>query len=111
MAEVINHVCNRCSASIEAWSDGNPYYLDENGTKEYAYHPDHEQLEKCIGNDSPHLCLGCGAEFMVDYEAPSDQCPKCHSQEIADTFELDGRKCPFCKAGTFVRDSDFFVVS
>ena len=28
---------------IEAWSDGNPYYIDDAGDKQYAYHPDHEK--------------------------------------------------------------------
>jgi hypothetical protein len=31
--------------------------------KEYAYHPDPER-ERGIGNDSPRLCLECGAQTM-----------------------------------------------
>ena len=26
--------------SIEAWDEGNPYYINEDGKKQYAYHPD-----------------------------------------------------------------------
>lgn len=35
-------VCSHCTRAVEAWSDGNPYYLDEQGNKHYAYHPNHE---------------------------------------------------------------------
>src|SRR4028118_779947 len=98
MAQGVLHVCNSCATSIQAWSDGNPYYKDENGAKHYAYHPDHEALRRCVGNDSPHLCLHCAEQFMVDSEAPIDQCPKCASKNIADTYHLDDKKCPFCKA-------------
>jgi predicted Zn-ribbon and HTH transcriptional regulator len=88
-----------------------PTSIDDAGEKQYAYHPDHEDLAKCIGNDSPHLCLGCGAEFMVDSEAPIKACPKCHSAEIADTFDLGGKRCPYCKDGVFAADPDFVCVS
>ena len=85
MAMCICWVCNSCSKEIHAWSDGNPYYIDENGEKQYAYHPDHDALDRCIGNDSPHLCLECGEEFMVDSRAPTEACPKCGAKEFADT--------------------------
>src|SRR5579859_2457433 len=105
MAEALRFVCDGCRRSIEAWSDGNLYYLDEAGAKQYAYHPDHERLARCIGNDSPHLCLACGAEFMVDSRAPVGACPSCGSAEFADTFRLGGHRCPYCsKAGTFAVD-------
>jgi hypothetical protein len=104
MAEGITNVCDKCSTKVEAWSDGNPYYLDASGAKEYAYHPDHERLERCIGNDSPHLCLGCGHQFMVDSRAPITACPECASERICDCFDLSGKPCPFCKAGTFDND-------
>jgi hypothetical protein len=38
-----------------------PYDIDEVGANVYAYHPDHDELEKCIGNDEPHVCLSCAA--------------------------------------------------
>ena len=111
MAEGLRFVCSGCGKAIEAWSDGNPYYLDEAGAKRYAYHPDHENLDRCIGNDSPHLCLGCGEEFMVDSRAPAEACPGCGSKRFVDTFRLAGRPCPFCKAGRFSVDPGFRPIS
>jgi DNA-directed RNA polymerase subunit RPC12/RpoP len=111
MAEAVRHVCATCHRAIEAWSDGNPYYINKAGSKRYAYHPDHERLARCVGNDSPHLCLGCGAEFMVDSRAPVTACPECGAGEIADTYRLGGRRCPYCKAGMFVADPEFHCIS
>jgi hypothetical protein len=111
MASGNRFVCDYCELTIEAWSDGNPYFLDEHGKKCYAYHPDHEALAKCVGNDSPHLCLACGAEFNVDSRTPNSGCPKCRSLDVADTFELEGRKCPACPTGRFSIDPDFRVIS
>jgi transcription initiation factor IIE alpha subunit len=105
------YICDGCSHAIEAWSDGNPYYIDESGAKQYAYHPDHELLARCIGNDSPHLCLSCGHKFMVDSETPIMACLKCRAREIVDTYQLDGQSCPFCKAGMFTIDPDFHCIS
>lgn len=111
MAEAKRFVCRSCRRTIEAWSDGNPYYIDEAGRKQYAYHPDHERLARCIGNDSPHLCLACGEDFMLDSRAPTSECPKCGAAEIAGTYELDGRRCPYCKAGVFAADPDYHCIS
>jgi DNA-directed RNA polymerase subunit RPC12/RpoP len=111
MTECVRFVCENCGKAIEAWSDGNPYYIDEDGEKQYAYHPDHENLARCIGNDSPHLCLACGKQFKVDSRAPRTGCPACNSPEIVDTFHLDGRDCPFCKTGVFAADPDFWCIS
>jgi DNA-directed RNA polymerase subunit RPC12/RpoP len=111
MAEAVCYICSECGKTLEAWSDGNPYYIDEKGQKQYAYHPDHENLARCIGNDSPHLCLNCGKEFLVDSRAPSMECPQCGEKDFVSTFELDGITCPFCKRGIFERDSNFRVVS
>jgi len=111
MAEGILYVCDGCGHAIEAWSDGNPYYIDETGSKRYAYHPDHEQLDLCIGNDSPHLCLSCGHEFMVDSRSPVLACPRCEACEIVGAFDLGEKQCPFCKAGVFVVDPKFRDIS
>ena len=111
MAEGIRYVCGACGHSIEAWSDGNPYCIDEAGAKQYAYHPDHERLALCIGNDSPHLYLACGSEFMVDSRAPIASCPQCGGKDIPDTFELGGLRCPYCKAGVFSLDPNFRCIS
>ncbi len=111
MAEAVQYVCGGCGHTIEAWSDGNPCYIDEAGAKQYAYHPDHERLARCIGNDSPHLCLSCGHEFLVDSRVPASACPECGASELADTYQLDGQRCPFCKAGEFDADPDFRCIS
>jgi hypothetical protein len=110
MAEGRTYVCNQCRFAVEAWSDGNPFYIDSGGAKRYAHHPQRD-LSLCIGNDVPHLCLACGERFNVDSLAPIGQCPACASPELCDTFELDGRTCPKCKAGTFASDPDSFMVS
>lgn len=111
MAEAILNVCNGCGKSIEAWADGNPYYIQEDGQKKYAYHPNHEGLEKCIGNDSPHLCLSCGEQFKVDSRVPLTNCPKCGTSDFEDIFLLDGKKCPYCKDGVFKQDSNYHCIS
>jgi hypothetical protein len=75
MAMALRFVCGNCHRAIEAWDDGNPYYIDEASGKKYAHHPDHEALARCVGNDSPHLCLACGQKFMVDSRSPAANCP------------------------------------
>lgn len=111
MAMGITYVCGECKRAITAWDDGNPYYIDEAGAKQYAYHPDHENLARCIGNDSPHLCLACGEEFMVDSRAPVEKCPKCGAADIVDVVDLEGRRCPYCKAGVFAVDPGSICIS
>lgn len=104
MAEGRRLVCNHCGRSVEAWSDGNPYYRDERGRKRYAYHPDHENLARCVGNDEPHLCLACGAETKVDSLKPRTRCRKCKADRLVPCWELAGHPCPTCRTGIFVED-------
>lgn len=111
MAESRTFVCNQCNKNIEEWSDGNPYYIDSKGLKHYAYHPDHEKLAKCIGNDVPHLSLSCGYEFKVDSRAPVTDCRKCYSENIIGTYKLNGEKCPACSKGSFHFAPGHFTVS
>ncbi len=111
MAECIRFVCRDCGGSIEAWSDGNPYYIDERGQKQYAHHPDHERLARSVGNDSLHICLACGKQFVVDSRAPTSCCIACESTDIAGTDQLHGRRCPSCKTGVFTIDPGFQCVS
>lgn len=111
MAQALLHVCDQCQHSVKAWSDGNPYYINKSGTKQYAYHPDHELLDLCIGNDSPNLCLNCGEEFMVDSRAPLGTCPKCGSTNFVDSYDLSGHPCPYGKVGKFNIDPDFLCIS
>lgn len=93
MAEARRFVCESCDHSVEAWSDGNPYFLDRNGRKRYAYHPSHDLLAICIGNDEDHVCLTCSHEFRIDSRHPQTECPKCKSDLISDSYELDGKPC------------------
>jgi hypothetical protein len=111
MAECIRFVCSGCGQSIKAWSDGNPFYIDDTGEKKYAYHPNHEELEKCIANDVPHLCLKCGTVSKIDSRLDLQVCPNCHSESVRDLFNLEGVKCPKCKDGHFVSNKDGYCIS
>jgi DNA-directed RNA polymerase subunit RPC12/RpoP len=110
MAEGYQFVCSACGYTIEAWSDGNPYVVDESGRKRYVYHPS-EGFDLAIGNDSPHLCLACGRKFKVDSRKPRATCPKCQSDQISDAFTLGGKPCPKCRRGAFAADPAFFAIS
>ena len=107
-------VCGRCDHTIEAWDDGNPYYFESVITKtgevkqkkKCVYHPNDELLERCIDNDTEHLCLSRKKEFMVDSEAPITASSKCKPSAIVDTMELAGKLCPYCKEGVFRRELD-----
>jgi DNA-directed RNA polymerase subunit RPC12/RpoP len=110
MAECFRFVCNNCSHAIEAWDDGKPYYLDKAGHKKYAYHPS-RSFSRCIGNDTPSICLECGELFDVDSLNPEAKCHKCASTNIADTCKLESASCPYCHAGVFEQDQDFCCVS
>lgn len=99
MAQQMQFFCPKCQNTIASWDDGNPYYLDDDGQKHYAYHPDHARLSLCIGNDSPHICLTCAEQFTVDSRMPVTRCPKCESANIVHTYILDGKRCPWCKQG------------
>lgn len=111
MAECRRFICSECGKAIEAWSDGNPFYLDQSGEKVYAYHPNHTELAKCIANDSPHLCLQCGGESKIDSRIAVKACPRCHAEEVISTFLMEGIGCPKCKEGKFVWDKGFTCIS
>lgn len=110
MAEGLLFVCNHCQHQIEAWSDGNPYYFDDEGAKHYAYHPD-PLFESCVGNEVPYICLQCGHSLMSDTTNPTLSCPSCQSENIVKNFHLEGRPCPYCSQGAFARDPDFYCIS
>jgi len=111
MAECKRFVCPLCSYAIASWSDGNPYYCDETGEKIYAYHPNHDALDRCIGNDTPYVCLDCAESFLVDSNSPQQQCPKCQKTSIIDSFHLGGKDCPSCHQGRLSADPDFHCIS
>jgi len=111
MAEGYTFRCTVCEFAVATWSDGNPFYLDENDRKRYAYHPDHENLARCIGNDVPHLCLSCGAETKVDSRRPRTKCRKCKAAALVETWDLQGKTCSRCSKGQFKRDDSSFSIS
>ncbi len=111
MAWGVTNVCGNCGKAVMAWDEGNPYYVQKNGKKKYAYHPNHDLLDKCVGNDAPHLCLACGKEFMVDSRSRRTDCPDCGSSEICWTYRLEGKCCPFCKSGVFAVDPELNAIS
>jgi predicted RNA-binding Zn-ribbon protein involved in translation (DUF1610 family) len=111
MAQSLRYACPSCGHSIEAWSDGNPFYIDEKGEKRHAYHPNHSELAKCIANDVPHLCLQCAVESKIDSRLAAALCPECGSGNVVETFLLEGVSCPKCGDGDFVRDADFHCIS
>ena len=110
MAQGIVYVCDTCGKSIDYWDDGNPYWIDEKGEKQYAYHPDPNR-GRCIGNDIKYLCLSCGEVCAVDSTLPVSNCPKCQAENIVETRELDGKPCPFCGDGCFGRDTTMEMIS
>lgn len=111
MAEGRFFECDRCHFTVEAWSDGNPYYRDATGRKRYAYHPDHDNLARCVGNDVPHLCLACGGATKVDSLKPRVACRKCRAAQLVASWALEGAACPKCRAGTFRWDRERRVIS
>jgi DNA-directed RNA polymerase subunit RPC12/RpoP len=85
---------------LEAWDEGDPYYIDEAGAKRYAYHPDEERM-RCTDVEVLHVCLDCRNEFIVDSAAQVRKCPKCKSSRIPSICSLGGKRCPFCNKGKF----------
>lgn len=107
MACLTVFACSACARTVSAWSDGNPYFLDADGRKRYAYHPDHGALARCIGNDTPHLCTACGAEQVVDSRTPRSiarNCAACGAAALRPCTALAGTSCPTCRAGIFAED-------
>lgn len=111
MAIAERYACDKCGYAVDAWSDGNPYYIDESGQKKYAYHPDHVALSKCIGNDVPYLCLACGLGFNIDSRSAAMECPRCQSKDIAEFVNVGGHRCPRCKSGMFSSDPKLILIS
>ena len=111
MAMCIRFVCPGCGFAVESWEDGNPFYIGGSGQKVYAYHPDRDELAKCIANDVPHLCLDCGVESTVDSRQSSKTCPLCGSHNTICTDDLEVVNCPKCKEGHFGIDKDFRCIS
>lgn len=103
-------VCSVCAHAISAWDEGNPYYLDADGEKQYAYHPAPER-DWCIGVETPMLCLACGTGCDDDSRAPRTSCPSCSAEALVATWTLEGVQCPFCREGMFHEDPQFQMIS
>jgi len=110
MAECIRFTCSSCGFSIEAWDEGDPFYLDENGNKVYVYHPSPDRI-LAIANDESFLCLDCGKQVKIDSRREQKACPKCKSTRVVDTYQLEGVECPKCRKGHFKQDEDYRVIS
>ena len=108
MAQCIRFACENCSNAVEAWDDGNPYYFDRRGNKKYAYHPDPKR-ERCVGNDSPRLCLECGVQTMVDSKTPVAHCATCSSDKIVDLLNWRDVAAPPASLVFSYRIRTFFV--
>lgn len=100
MAMALDFTCEQCGFEITGWDDGNPYYFDTKGKKQYAHHPDPKR-DQYVGIDSDMICLDCGETFLSDSENPAMQCPHCQSTNFCDQFDLAGKPCPKCKVGRF----------
>ena len=98
MAEGVTLKCTHCEFTTTAWSDGNPYYLNERGEKQYAYHPS-DEVALCKEVDVPHICMSCANEFNVDSAAPIRRCPECNFGRISSLWRMQGKACPKCHEG------------
>ena len=110
MAACIRFTCTSCGFSIDAWDEGNPFYIDETGKKVYAYHPS-EERSLCIANDESFLCLDCGKQVKIDSRLEQKACPKCKSSRVIDTYQLEGVECPKCRKGHFKQDEGIVAIS
>ena len=108
MASGMHLKCKKCDFTIEVWSDGNPYFIDDSGQKKYAYHPQSE-ADLCTEVDVPHICQKCAHQFNVDSAATISHCPKCDYDKIIETWYLLGESCPACKEAKIVADG--FMIS
>ena len=133
MASCRRFTCDKCGFSIDAWDDGNPYIKDPEGVYHYFHHPGrefqafrivqnivgHEPTQDEVyywirehgGNRSDMICLECGHQFKMDLEREDGKCPECGSDHVVDLNDLEGRRCPKCKAGKFEIDPNFYAIS
>ena len=91
-------VCSACNVVLEAWDEGHPYFVTEAGAKQYAHHPD-ARRDDCQGIDVDIVCLACGHQDVRDRAKKLVPCSGCQSTDVVGRHELDGRPCPYCKAG------------
>ena len=110
MAECIRFTCDSCGFSIDAWDDGNPFYVNHEGKKVYVYHPSSDR-RFAIANDVPHLCLACGKQVKIDSRLETKACTKCRSSNVVETYRLEGVECSKCKKGHFREQEGIVAIS
>ena len=103
-------VCTGCARAIEAWDEGDPYYVDADGERRYVFHPSPER-ERATGVEWPALCLACGAEVTRDSALAPGPCPACGGGDVVDAWALEGRRCPSCRRGEFREDERAVKIS
>ena len=57
-----------------------------------------------IGNESGHICLDCAHIGLLDPKRDNMRCSKCGSNNLSETFKLEGHACPSCGKGVFHGD-------
>lgn len=122
MAAAYLFKCTKCSLSLEAWDEGNPYITDHKGTRHYFYHPAGEDiveevlrldpgapatkeereayLASRMGNEWDWLCLECGSLSQIDKDTHNLACSSCSSTKLKEVMEIEGVMCPKCYKGT-----------
>lgn len=110
MAICYRFTCDNCAFAIEAWDEGNPFYVNHEGKKVYVYHPSSDRC-LAIANDEPHLCLGCGKQVKIDSRLERKACTKCSSTKLVKTYQLEEVECPKCKKGHFRQEEGFVAIS
>ncbi|MFO0915332.1 MAG: hypothetical protein U0795_20390 [Pirellulales bacterium] len=112
MALVMHFVCSRCRFDVEAWEIGRPYFVDENGQKEYIPHPTPIPLElrPRVRLEGDFLCLGCAKVLRRD-QGDTSPCPRCRGIDVLEATELEGKTCPRCHQGVFAEDISRTVIT
>jgi hypothetical protein len=66
MASCNTFACSHCRYSIEAWDDGNPYFISFNGRKQTFYHPCEQQRLESYKMQYMHDALHAIASQLQD---------------------------------------------
>lgn len=125
--------CDKCGFSVTAWEDGNPYVLDNDGKRNFFYHPGEqgkidtvilkdcgrvlqgtereEYLKGRFGNEGEYLCADCGHVSRIDEKVDEFVCESCGKPKLTDVCRLEGKTCPKCGAGKFRFDPDSVMIS
>ena len=58
-------------------------------------------LNERVGVISDCICMDCAGMSKLDYQLDERKCAECGSSNILPVDNLEGIKCPKCKAGVF----------